>query len=367
MSRRLRRPPRLETVYPQAVTSPAAHRPRPLRRALLGLALGLGLLLFGTPLLVLFSRRPPSYRLPDSDRPARFEDHRRARLLRSQTEGARPGNEERFVPATRPDPPVALVYVHGFVASRAEGEPVVVDLAQGFDLPAWFLRLPGHGTSPEDLEGRRFSEWIDEVDLTLRAARDLAPKLAVVATSMGAALATYLAAERPGLVDALVLVSPFFAFRDPVANILLPLPGGLALAEAVVGETRRVPYDPDDPEDHRLPGFEAFWYTAYPLSAVAQLAQVSLLVNRDELLRRVEAPSLLLYYPGDVAADVSAMRAAQARFPTTALRRTVEVQDGDHVLLSRWVEADRDRARAAVADFLVAVFPELRRPAPGGG
>jgi len=310
-----------------------------------------------------WSRRPPEVRLPTdlATPPGEFEPFLRGRLARSRSEGARPGNEERLIPSPVASPPFAILYIHGFVASRAEGEPVVASVARRFGVPAYFLRLPGHGTRPDDLGERGFREWIEEAARSLHAVQALAPKVVVVGTSMGGAIATYLAARRPEWVDALVLASPFFAFRDPTAEILT-LPGGLSVAEALLGPERRVPLDPDDPEDHRIPGFEDHWYAAYPLSAVRELAQVARLVDRREILTRVGAPSLLLYYHRDeehqdVAASVAAMRRAHRRFPDGPTRREVAIAEGDHVLLSSWVRADLDRAEEAIVRFLEDVFP----------
>lgn len=335
----------------------AARRPAPRRRALVASAAGaLGLL----AVAVWRAAAPPRWdgaSPPVEDMTVEaFHDSRRAR---SRAEGVRPGNEERWV---RRGAPTVLLYLHGFVASRAEGELVVDRVAERLGLDVWYARLPGHGTSPEDLGTRRWTEWVDEAHATLRVLAGAYGNVAVVGTSLGGLLATHLAATHPTDVDALVLASPFFAFRRPEAR-LIDWPGGLALARAVQGGAeRRVPLDPEDPEDHRRPGFEDFWYARYPLSAVREVERARRALARDEVFRRVRAPALLLRYPGDVAADPDAMARAFARFGGDgALRRRVDVPRGDHVLLSRWVHVDHARVEEAIVAFLEDALPAPAR------
>ena len=60
-----------------------------------------------------------------------------------------------------------VVLVHGFSATPREMRPLAEALtARGF--AALGVRLPGHGTTPEDLARRNYGEWIATIDAAQR-------------------------------------------------------------------------------------------------------------------------------------------------------------------------------------------------------
>lgn len=329
--------------------APAAPAPRASARRRIGLGLLLGLLLGGVWLL-----RPPVYAPRARTLPTDFDAFYQQRLAESRARGARPGNEERLL-RFAPQTPLALLYLHGFSASRAEGEAVIDAVAQRLRANTYYLRLPGHGTSKEDHARATFADYLDEVSESARMVRGLGQRLVLIGTSTGALLATWLAAAQPEQVAALVLASPLFEFGDHTAN-LLAYPGGVTLAERMIGgPVRRVPIKPGDPDERRIPGAEAFWYTEQYVAALRPLAQLKRLIARPAVFERVRAPALMLTYEGgptgrDTVIDLAAAHRAFARF--AGPRRAVSIQQGDHVLLSAWVRSDRAAAESAIVAFL---------------
>ena len=57
----------------------------------------------------------------------------------------------------------AVLLVHGFTATPWEMRPLGETLAAS-GIASLAVCLPGHGTSPEDLSGRRWEEWLEAVD-----------------------------------------------------------------------------------------------------------------------------------------------------------------------------------------------------------
>ncbi len=57
----------------------------------------------------------------------------------------------------------AALLVHGFTGTPWEMRPLADFLADA-GIASLSVRLPGHGTTPEDLAGRRWQEWLDSVD-----------------------------------------------------------------------------------------------------------------------------------------------------------------------------------------------------------
>lgn len=317
----------------------------------------------GALLLVLL--RPPRYQPRALAEPADFAAFYQQRLQESRARGARPETEERLLRQAPGMTELAILYIHGFSASRAEGEAVVDALSRRYQANTYYLRLPGHGTNKEDQARTAFGDYLDVARQAARVARRLGHRLLVIGTSTGALLATWLAATEPGLCDALVLASPLFEFGDHKAN-LLAYPGGVALAERLLGgPIRRVPFDPRDPHDHRLPGFDAYWYTEQYVAALRPLAQLKRHAARPEVFGRVAAPALLLYYEDaatgqrDTVIDLAAVKAAFQGFGADTPRRgphpgsrAVAIAHGDHVLLSRWVRSDLAAAEQAITTWI---------------
>jgi carboxylesterase len=75
--------------------------------------------------------------------------------------------------------------------------------ARGFRVEG--VRLPGHGTSVEDLAATRWTDWFAEVQREAERLATETPAVAAVGMSLGALLALHLAAEQPSRVQALVL------------------------------------------------------------------------------------------------------------------------------------------------------------------
>jgi carboxylesterase len=82
------------------------------------------------------------------------------------------------------------------------------------------VRLPGHGTSVDDLAAHTWADWVDEAARGLDALRARARTLVAFGQSMGGAVALALVASRPRDVDGLALANPYvFDRRHVVAPL----------------------------------------------------------------------------------------------------------------------------------------------------
>lgn len=101
---------------------------------------------------------------------------------------------------------VGVLLCHGFTATTAEVRPLARRLyAQGYTVTAPLL--PGHGTTPEDLNRSHWRDWTAALGA---AYRDLAAKCERVfigGESMGAMLALHVASQQPE-VAGLMLYAP---------------------------------------------------------------------------------------------------------------------------------------------------------------
>lgn len=284
-----------------------------------------------------------------------------ARVARSRALGVRQGDEERLVRRTSGRSPVSVLYVHGFGASRAEGEAVVDPMAEALGANTLYLRLPGHGLDDPDAHAAPdFGDYLDEVEEGFQAARLLGDRVLVVGTSLGGLLSTWLAARHPDEVAGLILASPFFAFRDPMAAVLLHRPIAPPLIRALYGEDRSAAWT-EDPEHRKQEGYERHWTIDQRYAAVFDLAALRRYIAKKETFEAVRAPVLLFYYYRDAehqdeAASVAAMTAAFEDMGGKGGRheqsRLVQVADGSHVLFSAYVRTDKALIQSEIQGFL---------------
>ena len=326
--------------------------------------------LMGTAVWGLRTRPLPDLTTPIGPTPADPEAWVAARVSAGEALGVWPQASERLVRHHPGRAPVALLYIHGFGASRAEGEAVVDALAEAWGANALYLRLPGHGIDAEAHAETTPADYARAVTDALRVMPALGEQVVVMGGSTGGLLATWAAANHPERVDALVLASPFFAFVDPLAQHLLPRVMALPLLHALYGEERWAGWS-EDPERRKQDGYDDHWLIDQKYRALIALEDTRRAIAQPGVLARVQAPVLLLHYFKDEAhqdgvVGVPAMRAAFDAMNGGSPRpesRLVPIEDGNHILMSRYVRTDKDAIMAACRDFLTATLGPPPAPA----
>lgn len=103
--------------------------------------------------------------------------------------------------------PVGALLVHGFTGQPKSMRPWGEELASA-GLTVSVPRLPGHGTSWQDLALTRWDDWYSEVDRSFSVLRDRCESVYAMGLSMGGSLCLRLAELRPDELAGLVLVNP---------------------------------------------------------------------------------------------------------------------------------------------------------------
>jgi carboxylesterase len=165
--------------------------------------------------------------------------------------------------------------IHGFTGSPASMRPMGEAFAAA-GLSVEGVRLPGHGTSVEDLRGRRWTEWDEEAARVLASLGERCRTIVVLGQSMGGALAIHLAATRPDEVDGLVLCSPYVF---DVRLALLPIGRRFLTQVKGVGN------------DISRPGQDEIAYDVLPVEAIATMLDLLRRARAD--LPSVRAPALV--------------------------------------------------------------------------
>ncbi len=220
---------------------------------------------------------------------------------------------------------LALVYLHGFSASRQEIAPFVERLGDALDANAFEVRLSGHGREDDALGDARATEWLEDVAEAIAVARQIGEKTVLLGTSTGGTLATLATQLWPDEIAALVLISPNFGVNDPMAGVL-ELPWSHLLIPRVM------PTRSWEPENE-LQG--KYWTHEY---------RTPVLFEMQSLVRAVKAlpfedmkvPALFIASPKDDVVSFEETREVIARWPAS-LREVheVEIPEGrpTHVIL----------------------------------
>jgi len=192
-------------------------------------------------------------------------------------------HEENFPFWLEPEKPAraSVVLVHGFSATPREMRPLGEALLE-HGYAALGVRLPGHGTSPEDLSTRSYREWVATVKAALNIAATRTPRVYAAGISTGAL--ALLAASREFTHDGMVLMAPFLRLHHPLAPFVWLL-------------RHLLPYETRQIEAELTP----FYYARRPLKAIHQLMQLIAEVRR--LLPQLDSPALVLASEGDKTAD----------------------------------------------------------------
>ncbi|MGO9079483.1 MAG: alpha/beta hydrolase [Streptosporangiaceae bacterium] len=127
--------------------------------------------------------------------------------------------------------PTAVLLCHGFTGSPQSLRSWAEYLAAA-GLTVSLPRLPGHGTTWQEMARTRWEDWYAEVDRAFDDLRARADEIFLTGLSMGGCLALRLAELRGTAVSGLVLVNPSLTadtklfFLAPVLKLVVPsLPG----------------------------------------------------------------------------------------------------------------------------------------------
>lgn len=202
---------------------------------------------------------------------------------------AAPSTEPFFADAEPSDDGqrVGVLLSHGFTGSPASMVPWGRYLAeQGYAVAV--PRLPGHGTTWQEMNRTRWQDWYAEVERSFEKLRANCDQVVVGGLSMGATLALLLAAERQSEVTGIVSVNVSIDNKDP-RRFALPL------------LKRVVPSFPGIADDVKKPGVTESGYGRLPLRAAAEL--VSLYKHLRPQLPRITQPLLVFRSSEDHTAD----------------------------------------------------------------
>lgn len=192
-----------------------------------------------------------------------------------------PENRSFICKPANPTGDLSVLLIHGFTGTPWEMAPLARHLAaEGITSVA--VRLPGHGTTPEDLAGRRYEEWVEAVQNGRQHLRNTGKRVVAVGLSTGGLIT--LVAHQSRRFDGIVLLSPYLRFRHslaPYAGILQHL----------------IPFQHRETTSVEAPHY----YKKRPLAGVHQLNRLVKSVRHQ--LASVTVPTLVACSEGDQTVD----------------------------------------------------------------
>jgi carboxylesterase len=200
---------------------------------------------------------------------------------------------------------IGVLVLHGFTGSTQSVRYLGEQLHRWFGFSVLGPRLPGHGTSPEDMARTGYLDWVGEAEVGLRKLAEGKRKVFVTGLSMGATLSLNLAARFPDLVAAVAPVAP---------------------AAGVMNEDFATVLSMNPPPDHvpgvgsdiKATGVKELAYDRIPVSC---MREVTLLISiTHDLMHKIVCPALVMHGredhvlpPGNALAVVNAIRSNEVR------------------------------------------------------
>lgn len=228
---------------------------------------------------------------------------------------------------------IGVLLSHGFTGSPASMRPwgeALAEAGYAVEVP----RLPGHGTSWQEMNTTTWADWSGHLDRVLADLAARCDAVVVGGLSMGGGLVLSLAARHPGLVRGVLLVNPAVTSTN---RQLLAAP----LLQRVMGSV------PAIGNDIKKPGVDEHAYPRTPLRALVSMTRGWAQVR--EQLAGVRAPVLLFRSAEDHVVDPSSAALIRSRVPDVMERI---LTDSYHVAT---LDNDADRIVEESLDFIARV------------
>jgi len=223
-----------------------------------------------------------------------------------------PGTEKviRWAGAPGARTPLAVVYLHGFSATRQEISPLPEQVAEGLGANLFLTRLAGHGRGGAALGAARVEDWALDLAEAMAVGRRLGERVVLIGTSTGGSIAALAALDPAYRADiaAIVAFAPNFGLMAGQVW-MLDLPWAQSWLPVVMGRERS--WEAPDPLS------ALYWTTAYPTEAIFPMRAVQrAAAAADHAAANV--PILVFFAAGDQVVDPAATAGVVARWGARA-------------------------------------------------
>jgi carboxylesterase len=174
---------------------------------------------------------------------------------------------------------IGVLVLHGFTGTTQSMRYLGENLHRRFGFTVVGPRLPGHGTTPDDMETTGYLDWLGEAEAQLQVLAKRKAKVFVTGLSMGGTLTLNLAARFPEIVRG---VAPIAAAAGVFAE-------GFSATLMINPPLKRIP---GIGSDIKAPGVKELAYGEVPVRC---MGEVVVLVNATaNLLHKITCPILVV-------------------------------------------------------------------------
>ncbi|GII26828.1 alpha/beta hydrolase [Planotetraspora mira] len=178
---------------------------------------------------------------------------------------------------------VGVLLCHGFTGSPQSLRPWGEHLARA-GLTVSLPRLPGHGTTWQEMSRTRWEDWYASLDKALADLRGRCSETFVMGLSLGGCMALRLAEIHGAAVQGAVVVNPSIVNDTPILRLAPALKWVLPSVPGVAG-------------DIKMDGVTELGYARTPVRAAATLPRLWKLVQTD--LDKITQPVLVFHSQDD--------------------------------------------------------------------
>ncbi|SDG84755.1 carboxylesterase [Sinosporangium album] len=227
---------------------------------------------------------------------------------------------------------IGVLLCHGFTGTPQSLRPWGEFLATA-GLTVSLPRLPGHGTTWQEMNRTRWEDWYAELDLAFADLQGRCAEIFVMGLSLGGCMAFRLAEVHGTGVRGVVAVNPSLSLDAPLLRfaplikLFVPSVAGLA-------------------GDIKKPGVSELAYTRTPVRAAATLPRLWTLVQSE--LERITQPVLVFHSPQDHVVKPTSVRILRERL-TGGNLDVIELTDSFHVAT---LDNEADRIFTGSLDFV---------------
>ena len=185
---------------------------------------------------------------------------------------------------------VGILLVHGYMAAPEEVRPLAEHLYKhGYSVFA--PRLRGHGTSPEDLAGRTWEDWLQSVERGYLILANSCSDVVLGGFSAGAGLALLAATDNLHKVKAVFAINCAMKLRRMTAKLAPAVVFWNKVVDSLVNDEGRRHFIPNEPENPHIN------YLRNPISGVKELRE--LMNELAGRLEKIKVPVLLIQASDD--------------------------------------------------------------------
>ncbi len=270
----------------------------------------------------------------------------------------KPDNQARIIWADstrRIKTKYSIIYIPGFGATWAEGDPINKSIARTFGCNLYLARTAEHGLkSPDAFKNLTPANYAASAERALSIGKAIGDSVIVMGTSAGGMLSLFLAANHPE-IHSLILYSPCIATANPGLK-LATRPWGKQLLDRIMGgeHVNNTHYKPDRAQ---------YWLTRYHTNGLITLQTMMDTYMTPEQFAKVKQPLFMGYYfkdeeNQDKVVSVPAMLDMYAALGTTdsKKRKVAFPNAGEHVIASHFTSGDLVGVERETRQFMTDVL-----------